>query len=222
MSRVEENEKMVNNFITKLNKVGGQGMTALIFNSPDVARSIIDMAETDVILDISKSLAVIADNVAEEKAYSKAIDLIEEKLLRDNRITEKEWNIWVYIKEKYILGKEAESSDDIWDAIQNLHVPVKGTNRICGFCNYSNFTCKTLDTAVCHCALHNLDVAFTCSACDSFNDVRSDMTFEEFTKKWEPYFDEDELGELKKSWIKGLWNGEPMTLREKYGDIIEE
>lgn len=64
MSRVEENEKTVNNFITNLNKVGAQGMTALIFNSPDVARSIIDMAETDVILDISKSLAVIADSMS--------------------------------------------------------------------------------------------------------------------------------------------------------------
>ena len=64
MSRVEENGKTANNFITNLNKVGGQGMTALIFNSPDVARAIIDMAETDVILDISKSLAVIADSMS--------------------------------------------------------------------------------------------------------------------------------------------------------------
>ena len=222
MSRVEDNEKVMNNIITSLNTVGENGMTALTITQPDIANAIMNHAKTDILVDISRSLAVIADNVADEKAYSKAINLIEDKLLRDNRITEKEWDIWVYIKEKYILGKKSESSDDIWDAIQNLHVPVKGTNRICGFCNNSYFTDTTLDSAVCHCALHNLDVAFTCSACDSFDDVRSDMTFEEFTKKWKSYFDEDELGELKKSWIKGLWNGEPMTLREKYGDILDE
>lgn len=172
MSRVEDNEKMINNFITNLNHVGGQGMTALIFNTPDVARSIIDMAETDVILDISKSLAVIADNVADENAYSKAIDLIEDKILRDSRITEKELDIWVYLKEKYILGKKAESSDDILDAIQNLHVPVKGTNCICGFCKNSDLT--DLDIFVCHCVLHNIDVAFTCGgACDSFEERKT-------------------------------------------------
>lgn len=221
MSRVEENGKTINNFITNLNKVGGQGMTALIFNSPDVARAIIDMAETDVILDISKSLSVIADGITGEKSHSNPITLIEDKF-KANGITSQEWDIWVFLRDKYIFGKNTESSDDIMDVIQNLHVPVKGTNRICGFCNNSCFTSGTLDTAVCRCALHDLDVAFTCSACDSFDDVRSDMSFKEFTNRLKSYFDEDEMGELKKSWIKGLWNGEPMTLREKYGDIIEE
>lgn len=221
MSRVEENGKMINNVITSLSTVGENGMTALTITQPEIANTVLNHVKTDILTDISRSLAIIADSITGEKSHSNPITLIEDKF-KANGITSQEWDIWVFLRDKYIFGKNTESSDDILDAIQNLHVPVKGTNRICGFCNYSDFTCKTLDTAVCHCALHNLDVAFTCSACDSFNDVRSDMTFEEFTKKWEPYFDEDELGELKKSWIKGLWNGEPMTLREKYGDIIEE
>lgn len=64
MSRVEENGKTVNNFITSLNQVGEAGMAALLFNNPDVARSIIAFAETDVITDISKSLAIIADSMS--------------------------------------------------------------------------------------------------------------------------------------------------------------
>ncbi len=186
MSRVEDNEKMINNAITSLSTVGENGMAALTITQPKIANAIMNHVKTDILTDISKSLAVIADNMS-------------------------------YIVEDDKRRKEEQKKRTIPDYHNK-----NGTAKICGFCNYSDFTCKTLDTAVCHCALHNLDVAFTCSACDSFNDVRSDMTFEEFTKKWEPYFDEDELGELKKSWIKGLWNGEPMTLHEKYGDIIEE
>ena len=222
MSRVEENEKMINNFITSLGNAGGTGMAVLTITRPEMANAIVNYAKTDVLTDISRSLAVIADSAVEEKTHSKSIALIEDKFMK-NDITEKEWNIWVYLKEKYILGKKVESSDETFDVIQNLHVPVKGTNRICGFCNNSDFNYLDLDDAVCHCALHNIDVAFTCAACDSFDDVHSDMSFEEFAKRWESYFDEDEMGELKKAWIKGLWNGEPMTLREKYGgDIIEE
>lgn len=64
MSRVEENGKTVNNFITNLNQVGEAGMAALLFNNPDVARSIIAFAETEMITDISKSLAIIADSMS--------------------------------------------------------------------------------------------------------------------------------------------------------------
>ena len=63
MSRVEENEKTVNNFFTNLNQVGEAGMAALLFNEPNIARSIVSYAETDVLTDISKSLAVIADDI---------------------------------------------------------------------------------------------------------------------------------------------------------------
>jgi len=128
MSRVEDNERTVNNFITNLNQVGDQGMTALIFNSPDVARSIIDMAETDVILDISKSLAVIADSmsyIVEEESQCKKereekwkdkempsylptnpyLRQVESRLQKAG-ITKEEWETWVNLRNKYLFGKK--------------------------------------------------------------------------------------------------------------------
>jgi len=220
MSRVEENEKVRKDISEAMDDAmkaarklfGNERATAL--NSAKMTMGVTYLE------DISNSLAVIADGVTEEKTHSKSIALIEDKFM-ENSITEKEWDIWVYLKEKYILGKKVESSDDTWDLIQNLHVPVKGTNRICGFCKNSDFHYLDLDNAVCHCALHNIDVAFTCSACDSFDDVHSDMSFEEFAKRWESYFDKDEMRELKKAWLNELWLEGPKTLREKYGDIVE-
>ena len=104
MSRVEDNEKVMNNIITSLNTVGENGMTALTITQPDIANAIMNHAKTDILVDISRSLAVIADGVAEEKSHSNPITLIEDKF-KANGITSKEWDSWVYLREKYIFGK---------------------------------------------------------------------------------------------------------------------
>lgn len=136
MSRVEENGKMINNFITNLNKVGGQGMTALIFSSPDVARGIIDMAETDVFLDISKSLAVIADSMS-------------------------------YIVEDDKRRKEKQKKMATLDPCH------KKPAKICGFCSKAEYTNTGDYDAIYHCPLHNVNVAFTSTACSDFDDVHN-------------------------------------------------
>ena len=125
MGRIEDNEKMINNVITSLSKVGENGMTALTITQPEIANAVLNHVKTDILTDISRSLAVIA----EEKTQAKSIALIEDYFMK-NGITGREWDIWVYLKEKYILGKKIESSDDTWGVIQNLHVPVKDTSHI--------------------------------------------------------------------------------------------
>ena len=220
MSRVEENAK-IRKDISEAMEDAMKSARKLFGNERATALNSAKMTMGVTYLeDISNSLAAIADGITGEKSHSNPITLIEDKF-KANGITSQEWDIWVFLRDKYIFGKKTESFDDISDVIQNIHVPVKGTNRICGFCKNSDFNYLDLDDAVCHCALHNIDVAFTCAACDSFDDVHSDMSFEEFAKRWESYFDEDEMGELKKAWLNELWLEGPKTLREKYGDIGE-
>ena len=64
MSRVEDNEKVMNNIITSLNTVGENGMTALTITQPEIANAIMNHAKTDILVDISRSLAVIADSMS--------------------------------------------------------------------------------------------------------------------------------------------------------------
>ena len=125
MSRVEENEKVrkdiyeaMDDAMKAADELSGDARTTFL-NSAKMTAGVVYLE------DISNSLAVIA----EEKTQAKSIALIEDYFMK-NGITGKEWDIWVYLKEKYILGKKIESSDDTWGVIQNLHVPVKDTSHI--------------------------------------------------------------------------------------------
>lgn len=128
MSRVEENEKVINNFITSLSTVGEGGLAVLTVTHPAVADAIINYGETDIINDISRSLAVIADSLSyiveeetqcrkerEEKWKDKEMPsyLPTSPYLRDMEsrlqragITKEEWNTWVGLRDKYLYGNK--------------------------------------------------------------------------------------------------------------------
>jgi len=63
MSRVEENAKAINDMNANLKNVGPEGFLGLMIHKPELVSSIMASSQCDIIVDISKSLAVIADDI---------------------------------------------------------------------------------------------------------------------------------------------------------------
>ena len=63
MSRVEENVEAIKTMNAQLMDIGLEGMAGLIVNKPELVSAIVSSSQSDIIVDISKSLAVIADDI---------------------------------------------------------------------------------------------------------------------------------------------------------------
>lgn len=66
MSRVEENQKqmdMVAESLKQLNGKSGEELAIMMITNPDMIKVIMAMAQGDILMDISKSLAMIADDL---------------------------------------------------------------------------------------------------------------------------------------------------------------
>lgn len=63
MSRVKENVKAINDMNENLKNVGPEGFLGLMIHKPELVSSIMASSQCDIIVDISKSLAVIADDI---------------------------------------------------------------------------------------------------------------------------------------------------------------
>lgn len=63
MSRVEENKAAINKVTSSIESIGGKGIGSLMLQDSGLMSNIIDMAALDILVDISKSLAVLADKL---------------------------------------------------------------------------------------------------------------------------------------------------------------
>lgn len=72
MSRVEENQKqldMVAESLKQLNGKSGEELAIMMITNPDMIKVIVAMAQGDILMDISKSLAMIADDLHYYRQY---------------------------------------------------------------------------------------------------------------------------------------------------------
>ena len=63
MSRVEENVEAIKAMNEKLKNVGPEGFLGLMIHNPELVSAIVSSSQCDIIVDISKSLALIADDI---------------------------------------------------------------------------------------------------------------------------------------------------------------
>lgn len=75
MSRVEENQKqlkMVSDSLDRLNK-GDEQIAIMMLTDPGLVKVIVDTAQLDILTDISKSLAMIADDLHYYRQYESEV-----------------------------------------------------------------------------------------------------------------------------------------------------
>ena len=80
MSRVEENQKQlgkVEDSLKQLNGESGEDLAIMMLTKPDVLKILLAMAQEDILMDISKSLAMIADDLHYYRQYES--DVIERR-----------------------------------------------------------------------------------------------------------------------------------------------
>lgn len=73
MSRVEENKTVVESTQSSIKSLGGEGIGSLMLHDSGLMSNIIDMAALDILVDISKSLAVMADDLHYYRAYESGV-----------------------------------------------------------------------------------------------------------------------------------------------------
>lgn len=86
MNRVEENVEAINDMHENLKNVGPEGFLGLMIHKPELVSSIMTSSQCNIIVDISKSLAVIADDIHyfREKDEAKKLDeSLEQKEIKE-------------------------------------------------------------------------------------------------------------------------------------------
>lgn len=73
MSRVEENKTVVESTRSSIESVGGESLAAMMLHDSGLMSNIIDMAALDILVDISKSLAMIADDLHYYRQYESEV-----------------------------------------------------------------------------------------------------------------------------------------------------
>jgi len=76
MSRVEENQKQlekVEDSLKQLNGESGEDLAIMMLTKPDVLKILLAMAQEDILMDISKSLAMIADDLHYYRQYESEV-----------------------------------------------------------------------------------------------------------------------------------------------------
>lgn len=73
MSRVEENKKAINDVSSSIESLGGETITALMAHDSGLMANIIEMAKMDILIDISKSFAMMADDLHYYRQYESEV-----------------------------------------------------------------------------------------------------------------------------------------------------
>lgn len=73
MSRVEENKAVVESTQSSIESVGGESLATMMLHDSGLMSNIIDMAELDILVDISKSLAMMADDLHYYREYESGV-----------------------------------------------------------------------------------------------------------------------------------------------------
>lgn len=73
MSRVEENKAAIDNVNSSIESIGGETITALMLHDSGLVDNIISVANHDILIDISKSLAMIADDLHYYRQYESEV-----------------------------------------------------------------------------------------------------------------------------------------------------
>lgn len=73
MSRVEENKAVVESTQSSIESVGGESLAAMMLHDSGLMSNIIDMAVLDILVDISKSMAMIADDLHYYRDYESGV-----------------------------------------------------------------------------------------------------------------------------------------------------
>ena len=73
MSRVEENKTLVESTQSQIESIGGETIGSLMLHDSGLVDNIINMAKLDMLVDISKSLAQIADDLHYYRQYESEV-----------------------------------------------------------------------------------------------------------------------------------------------------
>lgn len=73
MSRVEENKTVVESTQSSIESVGGESLATMMLHDSGLMSNIIGMAALDILVDISKSLAMMADDLHYYRQYESEV-----------------------------------------------------------------------------------------------------------------------------------------------------